>query len=351
MKYDVIIVGAGAAGLMAMRKLAGKGLKVCLLEAASIPGGRINTKSNLGFSEPVETGAEFINGKLPLTISLLKEANIPFIPVEGEMVTVRNGEWLAEAGPDEHWKKFMAKLKQQETDITIDEFLQENFPGDEYADLHKSIKGFAEGFDLADPSKASILSVRDEWKHFDEEQYRVAGGYQRLISFLHNACLLPDTCIEFDTVVNKIEYKQNDVTVYTSPGKIFVSKKIIVTVSVGLLQSNTILFEPGLTAHDTAIRELGFGTVIKFLLEFKIPFWKQEKQNIGFLVTDQMVPTWWTQYPAETNLLTGWLGGPGAEELAYESEESLLEMALKSLSIIFKKDLNELKIMDSGFIA
>src|SRR3954462_5608095 len=96
MKYDVIIIGAGAAGLMAMRELVIAGYQVCLLEAAPEAGGRIYTVNENGFKEPVEAGAEFIHGDLDLTTELLKHAGIPYVPVDGQMIPVQHGKWLKE---------------------------------------------------------------------------------------------------------------------------------------------------------------------------------------------------------------------------------------------------------------
>ncbi|HZG01862.1 MAG TPA: FAD-dependent oxidoreductase, partial [Chitinophagales bacterium] len=72
--YDVIVIGAGASGLVAARELTKHGKKVCILEARDRVGGRIHTARINGFTKPIELGAEFIHGELPLTMSLLKEA-------------------------------------------------------------------------------------------------------------------------------------------------------------------------------------------------------------------------------------------------------------------------------------
>ncbi len=93
---------------------------------------------------------------------------------------------------------------------------------------------------------------------------------------------------------------------------------MIITVSLGVLQSGSIQFKPALTDHAIAIQGIGFGTVIKFLLEFKTSFWKEFDDDIGFLLTDEEIPTWWTQLPGESNLLTGWLGGPKAAEKIFK---------------------------------
>jgi monoamine oxidase len=135
MKYDVIIIGAGAAGLLAMRELAGAGYHVCMLEAAEIAGGRVSTIKE-AFPGPVETGAEFIHGKLPLTFKLLKEAGLSHEVVEGKMIGVQNGNWQTEEH-DEHWDEFMKQLGKLKTDITILQFLEENFSKPEYIDLRQ----------------------------------------------------------------------------------------------------------------------------------------------------------------------------------------------------------------------
>ena len=335
MKYQVIVIGAGVAGLAATKHLGETGYSVCLLEAAELAGGRIATITEEGFSGPVETGAEFIHGKLPLTFKLLKEAGISYETVEGNMIGVQNGIWQTEEH-DENWARFMKELNQLKTDITILEFLNEHFCDPQYLQLRQAVQRFAEGFDLADISKASILSVKNEWKNIEKKQYRVKGGYSQLVNYLLNCSRSQNVTINFNSCVNKIKYNDENVTVYTTDNKEFNADKLIITVSVGVLQSGTIRFEPVLTDHAVAIQSLGFGSVIKFLLEFKTSFWNEFDDEVGFILSDELVPTWWTQLPAENNFLTGWLGGAKAAEKIFENDDALLQAALQSLSSIFR---------------
>ena len=334
MKYDIIIIGAGAAGLSAVRDLAEAGYHVCILEAAGIAGGRIATIKE-GFQNFVESGAEFIHGKLPHTFQLLKEAGLSSEVVEGKMIGVQNGQWLSEEH-DEHWAEFMKQLDKLRTDITILQFLEEHFSRPEYIQLRQAVQRFSEGFDLADISKASILSIKDEWKNMEKKQYRIKGGYSQLVDHLVNRCRQLKTEFYFNTCVNKIEYENGHVTMHTTDNKKFQARRAIITVSAGILQSGTIQFKPELAEHAVAIQGLGFGTVIKFLLEFKTCFWKEFDDETGFLLTDEEIPTWWTQLPSESNLLTGWLGGPNATKKVFETDTSLLHTALLSLSSIFR---------------
>ena len=71
-KTDIIIIGAGAAGLMAALKLSAKNKNVIVLEARDRIGGRIHTVENSSDTKNVELGAEFIHGDLPVTLNLLR---------------------------------------------------------------------------------------------------------------------------------------------------------------------------------------------------------------------------------------------------------------------------------------
>ena len=342
LKYDVIIIGAGAAGLTAMKYLLAAGQHVCMLEAAAKPGGRILTITKEGFDEPVEAGAEFIHGKLPYTFKLLKEANISYEAVEGRMVAVEHGKWQEEE-EDDHWDEFIRKLKKLKTDISVKQFLEENFSEEKYFFLRRAVINFAEGFDLADISRASMLSIKDEWKDIERTQYRVKGGYIQLINFLVNSCDHNKASFHFNTCINRIEYKKDSATAYTIDNRKFEASFVIVTASAGLLQSGSIAFNPLLTAHNKAINDLGFGTVIKFLFWFKTKWWTKHGDDLGFILSDEEIPTWWTQLPNKNNLLTGWLGGPRAAKKSNETEGSLFQSALISLSSIFHVNIEELR--------
>lgn len=343
MKNDIIIIGAGATGLMAAKELSAAGYAICLLEADSKAGGRMATVYTPGFDQPVETGAEFVHGNLPLTLQLLKEANIIYHPVGGEMINVQNGKWHSDEAHDEHWGFFMQKLEQLQSDMTISAFLDRYFAAPEYTLLRNGVQRFAEGFDLADITKASMLAVREEWQHEEEEQYRIEGGYIRLTNYLHDECVKQKVSIYFNQEINKVDYRGGNIRVYSTDGNVYEGKLLIVTVSAGILQSGNIIFTPALAAHQTAIEQLGYGTVIKYLLQFNTAFWDSYGDDIGFLLSNEGVPTWWTQKPSQSNILTGWLGGPKAQGKSNSTKAELLEEAISSLSHIFNQSPETLR--------
>ena len=72
----IVVIGAGAAGLMAARELARAGRRVTLLEARDRCGGRIYPLPARDFGYAAEGGAEFVHGEAPVTHGLLREAGL-----------------------------------------------------------------------------------------------------------------------------------------------------------------------------------------------------------------------------------------------------------------------------------
>jgi monoamine oxidase len=206
---------------------------------------------------------------------------------------------------------------------------------------------------LADTSKASLLALREEWMEEEDEQYRVPGGFNQLINYLEQQCNELGGLIHISSTVSKITWQRDDVTVFTTDQKIYNSNKVIITASLGMLQTEpAIIFQPAIEDYVNAAKKIGFGSVIKILLEFKEAFWEEKKKNIGFLFANTPIPTWWTQLPSSYPLLTGWGGGSHARHLEGKDDKTILESALQSLSIIFKKPLAEIKqLLTASLIA
>src|SRR5207247_877131 len=71
---QVVIIGAGVAGLTAARELAAAGARVLVLEARDRLGGRVLTHHTP--DGPVELGAEFVHGAFPETLGVVQEAGL-----------------------------------------------------------------------------------------------------------------------------------------------------------------------------------------------------------------------------------------------------------------------------------
>ncbi|WDF76038.1 NAD(P)/FAD-dependent oxidoreductase [Mucilaginibacter sp. KACC 22773] len=355
---DILIIGAGAAGLMAARTLAKAGKKVTVLEARDRIGGRIHTLENASGQQPLELGAEFIHGDLPLTKSLLDEAGIAYNHAGASMWRYEDGEFKQNETFVEHWDAFLNKLGDLEQDMSINCFLLREFKGEKYRRLRESVRQFVSGYDNADPKKASSFSLRREWQsENDGAQYRVPGGYGKLASFLAGEIIAAGGQIHLNAVVKKIYWQQHCVKVVSSVGCTHSAKQLIVALPLGVLQVNAgdsgaISFNPEIPDHTKAINALGFGAVIKILLEFDEAFWEDKQteklagkslSNMGYLFSTEEIPTWWTQAPRHTNMLTGWIGGPEAAEKTDTHNTEILRQSLQSLANIFNRDEEQLK--------
>lgn len=341
--FEIIIIGAGAAGLMAAAELSNAGKKVLILEARTRIGGRIHTIKSDGLF--LETGAEFIHGDLPLTIDLLKEGKIKYKKTIGKMRRSKKGKWVDDE-PAENWNELFRQAEKLKTDLTLADFLQKNFSGKKNKELRFSVTRYAEGFDLADINKASTKELFKEWNNEDHHQYRIKKGYAELMKYLQKKSVDNGCILLKEKTVTKIEWKKNEVKIFTNQHENFTAKKVLITIPVPLMQDEKleglIKFDPAIGESAQAFQQIGFGSVLKILLHFKKAFWQNKKKNVSFILSDQQIPTWWSQLPEKNKILTGWLGGPDAEKLSSLNDDEILQIALKSLSEIFNVSVKDL---------
>src|SRR5438309_3684863 len=177
MQADVMIVGAGAAGLMAARELSNAGMHVIVLEGRDRIGGRVHTIANNGFSQPVETGAEFVHGNLELTLQLLREAGLQKLPCNGKAWRSDGGKLVQQDEFIEDIEVLMNALHKQKEEMSVGDFLEANFSEERYEGLKKSVRRYIEGYYAGELNRTSVLSLKEEWEQEEAPQYRVKGGY------------------------------------------------------------------------------------------------------------------------------------------------------------------------------
>jgi monoamine oxidase len=340
----IVVIGAGAAGLMAARELARTGKRVTILEARDRCGGRIHPLASAEFGYPAEGGAEFVHGEAPVTRSLLREARLSLLPIEGVQWSVEDGKFSHRGSQDLHAAELHKALEELKDDLTVAEFLRRHFAGPTYDRLRHSIERMVEGYDAADPERASTLALRDEWMDGGRSsQTRIAGGYAALVEFLTTGCRDHGVAIHLGSVVSAIEAGDERSVVRCANGDAHEYDAVILTVPLPLLKE--IVLPPAERERAEAAAHIGFGNVIKILLRFEARWWLEKRMDLAdltFLLSDARIPVWWTQHPVDLPVLTGWFGGPKTEAMASLGEHELIEAGLSSLAEIFGIDPKQL---------
>jgi monoamine oxidase len=346
-EMDVLVLGAGAAGLLAARTLARAGRTVAVLEARNRYGGRIHTFTDAGFSAPTEAGAEFLHGDVPLTRSLLAETSQASIPTTGTTYQVVQGETRESEDFIQNMPELLERLHALAEDMPLADFLNQQFSAETYAPLREQVRRFAEGYDAADAQRASSFALRDELSGggFDDSPHP-EGTYGALIERLATQVQEAGGQLHQNTVVQEIRWQPGQVAMQTADGRVFRARQAVLTVPLGIWQakadsSSYLHITPDLPNHRAAAAQLGFGAVIKVLLEFKGVIWQQSsadltqpKPDLSFLFSDAPFPTWWAQLPDPRPLLTGWLAGPAATRHQYTPDDVILTQALESLACL-----------------
>lgn len=331
--YDVLVLGAGAAGLAATRMLAKQGARVALIEARERVGGRILTRAvptaDGAAMLPVELGAEFIHGLPCETWELVREARLATYELAGQSAYFADGQLSTNApGPGgwsvleqmQHW------LEQQPPgfDVPFAQFLQQApVPRARWA----AALSYVEGFNAADGQLISVAALsqqqRAEQSQQAERLFRVEAGYACVTGFLAQECARAGAAIELGRTVRAIQWRPGSVAVtgtmggaVAAPAWQLRAPRALITLPLGVLQAGAVGFDP-LPGDKLAIAEgLRMGPVVRMTLLFRSAFWRELRSDLdqlGFLFAPGQIPsTWWTPMPKEAPTLTGWVGGPAA---------------------------------------
>jgi len=333
---DVVVIGAGAAGLAAARALVGQGRRVAVLEASGRIGGRAWTAY-----PPELGGAWFDMGAIWLHAA---ECN-PLVPLAREA-----GETLLNAAEIRCKRTFVGARPATEA---------------ECADYDDAWGRFEEAADrlLAEPDDTSLAAVArtlpdDPWAPtieawegpvicaVDADRYSLRDWRANA---LWGSNLVPDggigafiarrlgagLDIRLDTPATAIDWSgARGVRVETPRGTVRAGA-CVVTVSTGVLASGAIRFTPDLPARARdAIAALPMGLAVKVALRATTPDrldlprhcaldHRVERTGEPFMI--------FQCWPYGRDYVQGWIGGSPAWELARQGEAAVADFALAEL--------------------
>lgn len=280
--YDVIVIGAGIAGLTAAKQLVEDGYEVLIIEARDRVGGRIATDWSLG--TPFEVGAGWIHGPEgnPLT-EQPEAADLTQFITDDDSLSV----FSATGQPISRSDLFALDARLKRAAETIDERFEKDMPlsaalsrldPDLLADqLFKwAMSAFVE-FDAGGPIEALSTAYYAADRAFDGVDTIVLEGYEKLLPVPGS-----DADILLETKVSDIEYEEDDgVSVYAGD-QLFEADFVVCTVPLGVLKTDAINFDPPLpNPIRHSIKTIPMGTVTKLGLKFEEAFWDIETQYFG----------------------------------------------------------------------
>ncbi len=369
---DVIVIGAGMAGMYAAYQLQQKGLSVRVLEASQRVGGRMYTLDELPW-KPNTGGTEVGDGYQRL-IGMAQQVGVPIVePPAGEgrgaptLYVIGNEKIM-----DKDWatspfnkladaeKKIVPPLlesmlmngkntfqtlddwynpKFTEFDVPLSNFLKKNGASDEAIRL---INANANTNDIASTSTLNVFkSMTFRTKGGSKKTLRIEGGSQRLPETVAKQLRRP---VELDKKVTEINDRGGRVTVQCTDGSTYTASQVVVTVPFAVLKN--VKFTKGLTKlHYEAIRKLPYTKITQLHVAAKEPFWE----------TDGLPMNMWTDgafgrvflnkgHNGQQGLLS-WVNGLEAIELDKMTEKQAAAAFLQTMKTLRPASEGKLEVL------
>jgi len=352
---QVVIIGAGAAGLTTARELDAAGVGVTILEARDRIGGRILTVRDAHTPSPIELGAEFIHGTAEPLQSVIAQAALRVASVDGTRWEA-TGRTLRRL--DDFWTRLDRVIRRikgsRRTDESLDAFLARRPGGESLAAERRLAARFVRGFHAADTALVSTQALAESGSPGEDEREqrlaRFVDGYDKVTEWL---AVPVHPHLRLSHIVTGIRWSKGEVEVESShPDGTrradIRARAAVIAVPLGVLQAapgetGAIEFDPELTQKSRALQHLAMGPVVRMVFRFRERFWSGDSfsargrrldlDSMSFLHTsDRDFPVWWTANPFQSPLLVAWCGGPDARRLAQLDRGALESRAISRLS-------------------
>jgi monoamine oxidase len=333
-EVDVVIVGAGAAGIAAARRIAGDKRRYALVEATDQVGGRCITDTTT-FGVPFDRGAHWIH--MPDINPVAQLAVGSRIDIYGAPPgqKVRIGRRYAREGEMEDYLASMVRARRaiddaaRKGDSSGGQALPKDL-GDWQRTIEFTLGPFACGKDLADLSSAD----------FAKSAERDVDAFCRIGFGAMLGKLAEPLAVQTAAPVTQINWGgRSGVEVETTRGKL-TARAVIVTVSTAMLTAGKIKFTPDLPRRQLdAANKLSLGSYDHIALELpgnplgfqrdELLFEKSDTTRTGVLLANI----------AGSTLCVVDVAGRFGRELSAQGERAMVAFALEWLGALYGSDL------------
>lgn len=357
-EHDVVVVGAGFAGLSTADALTRAGLTVRVLEARPRVGGRVLTRY-LPDGTQLDLGGQWIGPTQHHMTELVRRHSVPTYPTPGEGATIveYGGKRLADTPPesaelldqldtlagqvrvDQPWstpraqewdsRTFASWLRQNTDSPTARRFVDRVVSGGLLASTANETSLLETLFYIASAGGVEPLLGY----HGAAQDTRIVGGAQHLAERM--AAALPPHTVRLGEPVLSVEYRDDAARVHTSLGEYHASR-VALTVPPPL--AGRIRYDPPLPAlREGLLQRMPGGTATKVHAVYPEPFWRADGLSGVASSTDGLLTETVDNTPpgAPRAVLTGFVYGTEAVTLRHDSPEARRRAVLEHLSQLF----------------
>ncbi|MBL8625970.1 MAG: FAD-dependent oxidoreductase [Myxococcales bacterium] len=348
-RADVVVIGAGMAGLAAARALADAGVATIVVEGRDRIGGRVWTDRSLGV--PLDLGASWIHGVRgnPLT-ALADRVGARRIATDYDDHAIRDhagralsaGERRAIArGLAEVLAKVDADSERRDADRDLAAAIADVVADLEPSPRERALLAYAIASVIEHEYATAIADLsqfeRDYGDEYGGADVIFAEGYDQL-----TRALAAGLDVRTGHAVTRIAHGADGVRVATDRGAV-TAPRALVTLPLGVLKAGAVGFDPPLPARkQAAIAALGVGVLDKLYLRFPRVFW-DDATLLGY-VAPADAPGQWAE-GLNLHALTGqpillmFNAGAYAAALEAMADDAIVAAAMAALRAMYGADV------------